>query len=248
MSKPSLSDLSDVVEKSRKASVQHAKQLATLTTFYEMLTRVVRKQAPVFLDIMGHLGEPFAAAIAHEKTLSEAESLLAENLHDLAARYEVVWRVTEETQEARRKVKEATQKIASLKTALAKDETKGALNKVKIEADIRAAVEAKRRAVDAAEAKLEELVRCRQAYNDFKIRRLRKGYANLGKTLVDAARGIQEALGELTARIQWAKDEMPAMLEGKVADVEAEAPAAEEEAENERPATPDPEPAQGDDE
>jgi hypothetical protein len=150
MSKPSLADLADVVEKSRKAARQHAKQLATLGVFYEMLTRVVRKQAPVFLDAMAHLGEPFGEALAHERALCDAEALLAESLNDLAARYEVVWRVTEETQDARRRVKDCGQKIAGLKSALAKDEAKGGLSKVKIEAEIRAAVEAKRRAVDAA--------------------------------------------------------------------------------------------------
>jgi hypothetical protein len=94
--------LGDVAEKSRKAARQHAKQLATLGVFYEMLTRVVRKQAPVFLDAMAHLGEPFGEALAREQALCDAEALLAENLNDLAARYEVVWRVTGSRSAARR--------------------------------------------------------------------------------------------------------------------------------------------------
>jgi ribosomal protein L10 len=95
MSKGNLAELSGVVEKSRKATVQHVKQLASLTTFDQMLTRVVRKQAPVVFDLMAYLVEPFAAAIAHETTITDAEALFVEDLNDLAARYEVVWRVTE---------------------------------------------------------------------------------------------------------------------------------------------------------
>jgi hypothetical protein len=211
-----LADLTELIDKSESGAANHEKQLAAMEQFYSMLTRVVRKQAPEFLDTMMHLGEPFLNVIAHERTLSAAEARLAEDLNDLSARYEVVTRVTEETHDARKKVKDCSQKIANLKASLAKDELKGGQNKIRIESEIRGAIEAKRRAVDAAEAKCEELIRCRQAYNTFKVRRLRHGYQNLGKALAESSRGIQAELAELTARIQRTREGVDAVLDGGV--------------------------------
>jgi DNA anti-recombination protein RmuC len=216
MTSKALAELGDLVNKSRASAVSHEQELLAFEVFYQMLTRLIRKQAPEFLDIMSHLGEPFLAAIAHERTLSAAEARLAEDLNDLSVRYEVVQRVTDEANEARAKVKQCTQKIASLKASLQKDEQKGGLNKVKLESDIRGSIEAKRRAIDTAEAKMEELIRYRQGYNDFKIRRLRHGYQNLGTAVAETTRAIQSELAELMVRIQRVREGLDAVLDGGV--------------------------------
>jgi inhibitor of KinA sporulation pathway (predicted exonuclease) len=128
-----LADLTETVKLYRREAEVHRKQLVSFERFFEALTRLLRKQAPEFLPTMATLGQSFRAGLEHEKLLVEAESRLAEDVNDVAAQYEIVYRVTKESIDARKKVKDSRSKIASLRTALAADDAKGGQKKVKIE-------------------------------------------------------------------------------------------------------------------
>jgi hypothetical protein len=213
MASKQLADLSETVKLYRREAEVHRKQIVSLERFFDGLTQLLRKQAPEFLPTMATLGQSFQAGLAHEKLLVDAESRLAEDVNDVAARYEIVFRVTDESIDARKKVKDSRAKVESLRAALAADEAKGGLKKVKIEADIRAAIEAKRAAIEAAEAKLDELMRIRRLYNAFKIRRMRHGYQNLGQVIVNATAGILAAFGELRQAVTTARDGIDSILD-----------------------------------
>jgi hypothetical protein len=201
MSGKLVGDVTETVRFIQEEAKEHRRQIESFERFFDLLTRLVDKHAPEFVPTMQTLGQHFSAGLAHEKTLVDAEERLADDIGDVAARYEVFCRVTDESIETRKKVQESRIRISNLRTALAADEAKGGLKRIKIEADVRAAIEAKRAAVEAAEAKLEELINVRQSYNRFKVRRLKHGYQNLGQVMTCAVRGIAESFKQLTREI-----------------------------------------------
>jgi hypothetical protein len=206
-------DVTETVRFIQEEAKEHRRQIESFERFFDLLTRLVDRHAHEFVPTMQTLGRHFADGLAHEKTLVDAEERLADDINDVAARYEVFCRVTDESVETRKKVKESRARISNLRTALAADEAKGGAKRIKIEADIRAAVEAKRAAVEAAEAKLEELISVRQSYNRFKVRRLKHGYQNLGRVMITAVQGIADAFAELRREIDDVRGRIDAVLD-----------------------------------
>jgi hypothetical protein len=110
-------------------------------------------------------------------------------------------------------VKESRARISNLRTALAADEAKGGSKRIKLESDIRAAVEAKRAAIEDAEAKLEELIKVRQNYNRFKVRQLKHGYQNLGWVMTGTVGGITDAFKQFKKEIDEVRGRIDSVLD-----------------------------------
>jgi hypothetical protein len=215
-----IAELREVVEASSEHVEHHSRQILGVEKFVDMLTNLVGKQAPDLAPTLATITAPFQQALIHERAYLGAEERLRDDLDDLAARFMVVHRVSQEVTDAQQKVKDGRHKIESLRRDLDIDQAKGGQKKYQLEAAIKVAIDAKARAVEAAQLKLEEYIQVRQSYNAFKLRRLRHGYTNLGEVTRTALRGEGKAYEAVLAAIGEARNNLEAALSGEVPIVE----------------------------
>jgi hypothetical protein len=228
----SIIELKEVVEASTEHVEHHSRQILGVENFVDMLTALVGKQAPDLAGQLATITQPFQQALLHERTYLGAEERLRDDLDDLAARFMVVHRVSQEVTDAQQKVKDGRHKIESLRRDLDVDQAKGGQKKYQIEAAIKVAIDAKARAVEAAQLKLEEYIQVRTSYNAFKLRRLRHGYTNLGEVTRTALRSEGKAYEAVLAAIGEARNNLESALNGElvITDENEDQPAEEERA------------------
>jgi hypothetical protein len=212
-----LGSLSEVVKASREAADNHSKQLHSFQRFADMVVRVIRKQAPDLLPAISHVIGPFTAAIAHENVLVSAAPRAADDLHDLSDRYEVLLRQWSEYTDISKRLRDAREKIVRLRRELEEEERKGGPKQSKLQNDITVTVEAKRRAVEEGQAKLEEILRSRERYYAFSARRLRHAYAHLGSTLAAESRAVVASFRDMQSRINELRENIDGILDGTYA-------------------------------
>jgi hypothetical protein len=209
-----LADLNELVDKLRDQDLWHRKEISSLEKFMTRLTTIIEKEAPEFLGKMTELCDTFRGAFGHERDILAAEQRLMEDLNDIAARFDVVYRTSMETADTRMVVKDCRAKIADLRKALEEDQAKGGLKRFKFETEIKEAVEQKREAIRVAEAKLIEFISVKQNYNTFKVRRFRNGFGSLGRAMAAGFRGEVDALNDLAHKISEAREGIDILLDG----------------------------------
>jgi hypothetical protein len=237
-----LGSLADVVKQSRESAEFHFKQLHSFQRFADMAVRLVRKQAPDLLPAIRYIIAPFTTAVNHETAILHAESRAAEDLNDLSARYDVLWRQWSEYSDINKRVREARDKITKLRRELDEEERKGGPKQYKLKGDIAATFEAKKRAVEEGQAKLEQIIATRQSYFAFSVRRLKHAYSTLGNVIEAESRGIAAAFGHLQNRINEVRENVDGILDGtytlpEVAGVPSAIGGEEEDEEGGRPGT-----------
>ncbi|OHT04813.1 hypothetical protein TRFO_27679 [Tritrichomonas foetus] len=169
---------------------------------------------------MGEIQTLYLNVLNKEKELADAEERTAEDINDIAARFEVIFRLSEETSVAKKKVKDAKARIEKLRKDLELDSLKGGTKKYKIEADINKAIDAKKQAIEAAEEKLQEFIAAKEKYTTFKVSRLQHAYNQLGKVITSSMREQSEEAEKLSQAISEAQENIDHLLE-------TEAPASE---------------------
>jgi hypothetical protein len=200
-----LGTLPEVVKASLEWADVHTNQLHSYQRFFELLGRVIRKQAPEFLPAIAVLSKPFNAALRYERVLVTAERRLAEDLQDMVARYDVVLRLRDEFQTISKQLSDARTRIDRLRTEIEVDRRRGCQKQAKLTIDLAVARERKRKAVEDGKAKLREIIEYRQKYYVFYVRRLRHGYSYLGDVLAEASKRIAyacEVFRDLVAEIR----------------------------------------------
>ena len=143
-----LQDISEVCSASLEQVGYHRKQMEQFSTFVQRLRVLVENEAPDFVGKYDEISEQITEAQNSEMRLVDAEERLAEDLNDVGARFEVIFRISSEVGEARTKLREARAKITKLRQALEDDNAKGGQKKYKIEAEIKAAIGAKQIALE----------------------------------------------------------------------------------------------------
>jgi hypothetical protein len=212
-----LGSLSEVVKSSREAADFHFKQIHSIQRFGDMVVRLVRKQSPALLPAIRYVIAPFNTAVNHETTLLNAESRAAEDLQDLAERYEVLLRQWSEYLDINKRMRDARDKIVRLRRELEDEERKGGSKQYKLKSDITLTIDAKKRAVEEGQAKLEQILAARQAYYAFSARRLKHAYANQGEALVTESKAIAAAFADMQGRINEVRENIDGILDGTYA-------------------------------
>lgn len=227
-----LKDIQTVIEHSRKEVEHHRDEIKYQTNFMAALVAMIEKEAPEFREKMAEIQGIYLAILQKETDLVNAEDRAAEDINDIAARFEVIYRISEEASSAQRKVKECRSKIEKLRKDLELDELKGGAKKYKIEADINKAIEAKKKAIDDAEEKLLEFIAAKEKYTEFKVNRLIHAYSHLGDVVSSAMKEQSEEADKLNTAISEAQENIDHLLETEptpAADAEAEEQPAPEE-------------------
>ena len=195
--KEAFRDISAVVDHSRQRVKFHRAAVASEDKFIEQLADIIAKEAPEFKEKFNEIRQSFTKVTDLEKAIVSAEERSAEDINDLQARYEVIFRISEEHNLAKRKLNDTRQKIEKLRRDLDMDEMKGGTRKYRIEGDINRAIDAKKQAIDAAEEKVLELIDAKEKYSTFKINRLQHAFQHLGKEVSDKMNELSNAAHDL---------------------------------------------------
>lgn len=219
-----LADLLDIVDRSRESVETHAKEVDNMKNFIKTCKVLVKNETPEFESKFENISQIFEEIMDLNAKLVAAEARTAEDLNDVAARFDVVFRVSEETMEKTQAVKTWSAKIKKLHEDLEADKAKGGAKTAKIEADIKQAIENKKKAIEEADAKLVEFIHVKEKYNTFKVHRLQHAYQHMGKSISEIEKAKSEAFERLRNACIISNEE----LEGLLAPLaEQPAPAAE---------------------
>ncbi|OHT03410.1 hypothetical protein TRFO_06622 [Tritrichomonas foetus] len=208
-----LKDINTVVEHSRNKVKFHRAGIQAQESFIEKLKELINKEAPEFNEKFAEIQEHFGRILAKEKALVNAEERCAEDLNDISARFDVVFRLSEESAACKRKVKDCRTKIEKLRKDLELDELKGGAKKYKIEGDINRAIEAKKAAIDAAENKLLEFIDVKERYAIFKVGRLQHAYQAYGKAIASTMAELSTESESFTNLLNETQENIDNILE-----------------------------------
>ena len=217
-----LSDIYEVVDRARDAAENHQREVDAMANFYKYAALMVKSQAPEFSLKFSEIMDHFNKAVQLESELVAAEKRSAEDMNDVAARFDVVYRVSEETIEKTANVKRCSANIRDLRDKLADDLSKGGAKQHRIEADIQAAIEAKKKAVEEADLKLQEFIKVKETYNIFKVRRLQHAYVSYGECLSRVMKEMRSELDELSSQCNISDEVLDQLLEQGVTVTPAE--------------------------
>jgi hypothetical protein len=207
-----LADVNDVISASRTSVRFHREQISEFASFFKDLQTLVHSEVPQFDSTLSDLGTLFTATLTQENKYADAEERLAEDLNDISARFDVVYRLSEESIIAQTKVKATREAIERARKAQADDLAKGGAKQARLQIDVDNAINAKREAIKVAAAKLSEYLDAKKRYNRMKARRLNHGYVNLGEVLENGIGEQVTKCGELTAEIGKARERIDDIL------------------------------------
>lgn len=208
-----LQDLFEIVDRSREACDYHSKEITALEEFLKHVEMIVKEECPEFVERFEVIKNNFAALIEQEKELQSAELRTAEDLNDIAARFDVVYRVSEETSEKTGNVKRCTANIKALKEKRDNDAINGGKNQAKIEAEIQKAIEEKRKAVEEADLKLQEFIEVKERYNSFKVRRFQHAYNFYGSVLAKTMKEASSICDRIVSSCATTNEELDSLLD-----------------------------------
>jgi hypothetical protein len=208
-----LAEIFEVVDQSRDFVSIHQEKIDYLNNFIKYAKVLIQAEAPELSQRMEPVFNHYGECVKLEQKLIDAELRTAEDLNDVAARFDVVFRLSEESSEANMVVKKCTANLKKLKDELMEDQAKGGNKKFKIEANIAVAIEEKKKAIEAADLKIQEFISVKEKYNAFKIRRLRHGYSSYGEALSTIMNELSSKFQELSKECSSiTRDELHAIL------------------------------------
>lgn len=200
-----LNDIDGMVEYSRVASSLHLKEVADMRNFIDLLQKLVEVECPEFLNKFSNIADIMKETLAQEEILADAELRLAEDLNDVAARFTVVFRVSNEFGACKMKVEECSANIDKIKVLIDEDSTKGGTKQYQLQAKMQQAIAEKKNAITATEDKLKEFIDVKEKYAAFKVRRMRHGYSYYGSKLTQTMASEAAIMQNLNNSIEEAK-------------------------------------------
>jgi hypothetical protein len=209
-----LADLTRVVEYSTKQVQFHRDQLSQLNQFVSTLGIIVDAELPEFSTCYSDLSTRLSEALSLESDVTSAEERETEDLNDIAARFEVVFRIQQECVDARAKLQACRERIAKAQRALSQDAERGGAHRGQLEIELRQAIEAKKQAIAYTDAKLEEQIAIREKYTAMKVRRFRHAYEHLGDVMGGSFRKEASVLKSLQISLSAAQQGIEEILNG----------------------------------
>jgi hypothetical protein len=206
-----LGDLPDVFKSGYSVARHHYQQLHQLQRFLERANRMVAIECPEFQHHTSRVSSVFNEAFAHERAIADAERRLADDLSDVAARYDVLVRLFNELTDAKKKLASCREREAASKRNLADDIRHGGMKQYIFEADIRGALEEKRRVVDFTIAKMEEYIAARDSYFKFTVRRMKHAFSNMGEALRNSGDGILQNCRQIKGAVRFLRQNVDAI-------------------------------------
>lgn len=208
-----LKDINSVVEHSRNQIRFHRQDIENQENFINCICIIVQKEAPEFVVKMKEIKKQFLKLLSYEKLLADAEERYADDLNDLSARFEVIYRLGEELAAGKKKVKDSRLRIDKLRKDLEYDSLKGAQKKDKIEAELARSIDAKKEAIEELEAKYVEFIDQRGRFATFKTNRLQHAFQSLGFVISTAMNEYAQNGQVFQNLIKETQDQIDQLLE-----------------------------------
>ncbi|KAH0786573.1 hypothetical protein GPJ56_009475 [Histomonas meleagridis] len=210
-----LSDLLGITENVHAQVKFYRQELEAKRKFVEHLTKIVEQEAPEFEQTMIEISNKLNSSLDNEEALVDAYERFAEDFNDVSARFEVIYRLSEETSSCKRHLKECRAKVEKARADLELDEQKGSPKKIKLQAELEKAIQQKRDALQALQDKMEEFIQVKVRYNKFKVRRLTHAYTYLGKVIRSSLTGVSSDLESVLSQSSDARSKIDYTIEGK---------------------------------
>lgn len=178
-----LKDINAIVDYSRKKIKFNRDEIESQERFIDCLFLLIQNEAPEFVEKMGKIKDQYIKLLSNEKLLIDAEERYADDLDDISARFEVIFRLGEELDAAKKKVRDLRNKIEKLRKDLEIDRIKGGQKSVKIEAELAKTEDAKKEAVGELDAKYVQVMDQRKKFTIFRTNRLQHAFQKYGSVL-----------------------------------------------------------------
>jgi hypothetical protein len=130
-----LADLTRVIEFSTKQAQFHRDQLSQLNQFVSALGIIVDAELPEFSASSNDLSTRLNEALSLESDVTSAEEREMEDLNDIAARFDVVFRIQQECIDVRAKLQACRERIAKAQRALSHDAERGGAHRGELETE-----------------------------------------------------------------------------------------------------------------
>lgn len=226
-----LLDINTIVSHSRDEAACYNSEIDSRRTFVACLRKIVAKEAPGFTSVMDEIAECLSGALDAEQDVVDAFARFAEDFNDIAARFQVVFRISEEARECKQRVRDIKAKIEKLRCDISADEQRGGAKHAKLSAELQKLIQQKKAAVEACIAKMEEFISAKQRFDEFKIRRLTHAYVNVGSVMKESYGKQLQSMKSVAQLVDTARGRLDAVLNGEelpVAEDNADAPVEEE--------------------
>jgi hypothetical protein len=181
-----LPEIDKIVAASNNAVTAHREEIRQTRQISSSLLSLVAAEAPEFIEKAKQISALINGAMDQEEIVANAEDRLADDLNDISARYDAIFRVAQSVVQGRGAFEGTQRKVAELEKQLQDDRARGGARAAKLEGELGAAKEARKQAATVLEALLERFIDQRQRYIAFKVRCLHRGFENYGRIVADS--------------------------------------------------------------
>ena len=211
-----LSDIYEIIDRSNDAAKNHQEEINNLRFFIEKAKELFKNETPELYNKFENIMNKFSEILDQEQLIQQCENRVVEDFNDIAARFDVIFRTSEETVEKTSAVKRATTTITKLREDLNADLAKGGAKQAKIQNEITNTIEIKKKAIGEAEIKIKEFIAVKEKYNSFKVRRLQHAYHSFGEILLQTSSKLSELYEQLYSECMISGDIINSLLENQI--------------------------------
>lgn len=170
------------------------KLVEEMTQFRDGMINLVKEAAPDYLEPFEKIGQKFNRICELASQISRSETRCSEDLRDVVERFRVVVRISREHYHLMSDADGTATQLALLeqKKKALMPTPKWVKDGPKIEAQIDLAIKEREDALNAAKQKTQELIEAQNAYQDFKLRRMKHAWIQFAQVIREC--GTEAAL------------------------------------------------------
>ncbi|KAH0790515.1 hypothetical protein GPJ56_005594 [Histomonas meleagridis] len=187
-----LANINSVVENAKNEVKHYRREVKHLRKFMDNLTIIVEHECPEFTPKMTQISGKFYNSLACEERFINAYERLSEDFNDIAERFNVLYRASMASIDAKNHYKQRSAKYEKQKEEVRILAEKGSSKRIKAEAELAKNKEKKDASLAEAIKKEEELLVVQDRFTKFKCRRLKHAYTFLAKEMRATMKQILE--------------------------------------------------------
>lgn len=209
-----LPEIEKIVSSNLKGSECHRQMADSMLQFSTILVKLTTKECPEFLDKANKFAEILNKVMEYEKIIANAEERMAEDLRDIAIRYEVVAKLSSTIESKKKQLATAESQIIEAKRGIASSKRAlgGNTQSLKCQGDLANAEKRKVELKKQLQENLETFIQMKEKYAQFKINRMRHGFSNLGQQIHSSLLAEKELFEQLRQECQDTQDHLDEIL------------------------------------
>jgi hypothetical protein len=194
-----LPELDKIVATSNTAVAAHREEIRQMRQVSSSFLSLVASEAPEFIEKAKQIAALINGSLDQETIVANAEERLADDLNDISARYDAIFRVSQNVVQSRETFEAAQRKVAEIEKLIQDDRARGGARLVRLEPELAKAKDVRKQAAITLEGFLEKFIDQRQRYIAFKVKSLHRGFESYGRIVADSL-SVEERLLEQLER------------------------------------------------